>query len=459
MQVITGEYSPYINSATFTQNIVPGFDTVKVTGVRLSKVDQAVVSCSLSGQGTNKVHSANTSEAVVILAASGKYNNGESCWVEVSDPNEGASNRYGFMINGGGPTATSSVIVISPSVSSIWPIGSRQTISWKSYGDALRNNVQIGLIDNRYSTEVGDRAEQIIDYSTTNTGSYSWTVPARLGTMDLAVATSAVYQIIVHSWATSTPGVSGVSQPFSIITSSVPVPLNASPDIVSSMTVPSTILPGQVVNLGWKASDADNDDLSWQVDFGDSASMGTPCQIPHLQNGKDRVFQTNHAWSQAGTYQINVSVSDCVGGSDSELSSIVILPATSTPPVPPPTPTTINCKFDPIKYADYYADVKKTFGYDVAKLNNHWITWGISDGRSPCGADMPSCKFSGENYVSLYPDLIKAGVNGRNHYVQYGFKEGRDVCRKTIVSEAPGANYATASVGFENFLKLLRALR
>jgi len=76
-------------------------------------------------------------------------------------------------------------------------------IRWKSIGVAATENVQIGLIDTRYNTESGPRAEQMIAYSIPNTGSYSWTIPNTLGTMDLTVTRQPVYRIVVHSWATN----------------------------------------------------------------------------------------------------------------------------------------------------------------------------------------------------------------------------------------------------------------
>ena len=38
-------------------------------------------------------------------------------------------------------------------------------------------------------------------------------------------------------------------------------------------------------------------------------------------------------------------------------------------------------EFDPKFYADKYADLKKAFGYDAAKLLQHWVTYGKKEGR------------------------------------------------------------------------------
>lgn len=43
------------------------------------------------------------------------------------------------------------------------------------------------------------------------------------------------------------------------------------------------------------------------------------------------------------------------------------------------------CKFDPIRYADAYPDLKKAFGYNADQLLRHYNEWGAREGRSPCG--------------------------------------------------------------------------
>jgi hypothetical protein len=267
MQVITGEYSPYINSATYYQ-----YNTLKVSGIRLSNVSSAIVSCSYSGMVSNTVTATAATETTIGLT--GTYNSGESCWVQLRDAVEGDSNRYSFVTSSGGQTATTTLVS----------------------------------------------------------------------------------------------------------TTTMPVPTPAPIPVPVPTPVPTP--------------------------------TPTPTPVP-------------------------------------------------TPvPAPAPTPRTVSCKFDATKYADYYSDLKKAFGYDNTKLKNHWLTYGLGEGRTPCGADMPSCKFNGEAYVSLYPDLAKAGVAGRSHYTQYGINEGRDVCRQTVASEAPAAaNYATVVVGWETFMNLLKALR
>lgn len=80
--------------------------------------------------------------------------------------------------------------------------------------------------------------------------------------------------------------------------------------------------------------------------------------------------------------------------------------------------------FDYIYYADTYPDLKAAFGYNEAALRNHWLTYGINEGRSG------SPVYSGQYYLSHNGDLIAAfGRNNYraayNHFLRYGYKEKR----------------------------------
>ncbi len=86
------------------------------------------------------------------------------------------------------------------------------------------------------------------------------------------------------------------------------------------------------------------------------------------------------------------------------------------------------CAFDANAYANYYPDLKNAFGYDSSQLQNHWLTHGIYENRTPCGQKMSTCSFNAQTYVNLWPDLVKAQVNGLQHYINYGVYEGRGIC-------------------------------
>jgi len=116
------------------------------------------------------------------------------------------SDNY-FRITSGTPVTPPSITVLSPNGGENLSIGSTYTIQWNSSGLASSKNVQIGIIDTRYDTEGGERAEKIIAYSIPNTGSYSWTIPEKIDSMGLNITNDSVYKIIIHSWLDLETGV------------------------------------------------------------------------------------------------------------------------------------------------------------------------------------------------------------------------------------------------------------
>ena len=79
--------------------------------------------------------------------------------------------------------------------------------------------------------------------------------------------------------------------------------------------------------------------------------------------------------------------------------------------------------FDWQYYVNKYADLKKAYGNNQAKLKNHWITYGKKEGR------VASELFDAKYYLNKYPDLKNAYGNdyrkAYDHFVVYGIKEGR----------------------------------
>ena len=125
-----------------------------------------------------------------------------------------------------------SIKVTSPNGRESLTVGKSYKITWKSTGAASLRNVQIGIIDARFSTEAGERAEQTIAYSIPNTGSYTWIIPHNVNTMKLNSTKAAVYKIIVHSHLDAETGVAvgdSSDAPFSIIDLS-PVVTSISPE-------------------------------------------------------------------------------------------------------------------------------------------------------------------------------------------------------------------------------------
>jgi hypothetical protein len=107
----------------------------------------------------------------------------------------------------------------------------------------------------------------------------------------------------------------------------------------------------------------------------------------------------------------------------------------TTAPVAAAKTTTTECKFDAAAYSKFYPDLQKAFNGDAAKLKTHYKTYGLNEGRTPCGATLPTCKFVAAAYSSYYPDLQKA-FNGdadklKAHYINNGINENRNVCKVT----------------------------
>jgi len=81
--------------------------------------------------------------------------------------------------------------------------------------------------------------------------------------------------------------------------------------------------------------------------------------------------------------------------------------------------------FDPMYYANSYSDLKRHFGTDATKLFNHYINYGIKEGRQA------KSTFNVTIYKSSNPDLQNAfgEKDGYKpyvlHYLQYGHKEDR----------------------------------
>jgi N-acetylmuramoyl-L-alanine amidase CwlA len=80
--------------------------------------------------------------------------------------------------------------------------------------------------------------------------------------------------------------------------------------------------------------------------------------------------------------------------------------------------------FDPVYYSNTYVDLKKAFGTNESSLLDHFVTYGMKEGRQGCDW------FNVHTYKSKYTDLQKAfGSNLKSyyiHFIDYGYKEGRN---------------------------------
>lgn len=82
--------------------------------------------------------------------------------------------------------------------------------------------------------------------------------------------------------------------------------------------------------------------------------------------------------------------------------------------------------FDAEYYAEQYPDVVKVCGTDKDALYEHYVSYGIREGRN--GSEILNVKL----YRELYPDLDEAFGDDWEAYVEHyltsGVKEGRDGC-------------------------------
>lgn len=103
---------------------------------------------------------------------------------------------------------------------------------------------------------------------------------------------------------------------------------NHSPKL-ESFSLPANIQPGQLVSFNFSATDSDNDNLSWSIGWGDGMGEAGMCSIPTQHNGQGHDgqgwnYSPSHSWAEAGNYSVEVTVSDCNGGSDQESFNIYV---------------------------------------------------------------------------------------------------------------------------------------
>lgn len=95
---------------------------------------------------------------------------------------------------------------------------------------------------------------------------------------------------------------------------------------------------------------------------------------------------------------------------------------------------TIKKIFDASFYAKTYPDVAKVYGNAKESLWNHYVTYGMKEGRQIC----PS--FNVFAYISSYPDLRSAFgddlVEYYVHYADYGVNEGRQLTTLDAATKA-----------------------
>jgi hypothetical protein len=83
--------------------------------------------------------------------------------------------------------------------------------------------------------------------------------------------------------------------------------------------------------------------------------------------------------------------------------------------------------FDPIYYRYWYRDIAH-FG---AGARAHYLQFGWREGRDP------SVGFSTDGYLAANPDVAAAKINPLIHFLEHGFAEGRSGYQKDLRAPAP----------------------
>lgn len=99
------------------------------------------------------------------------------------------------------------------------------------------------------------------------------------------------------------------------------------------------------------------------------------------------------------------------------------------------------CIFNARKYSEANPDLQNAFRGNTKELKQHYINYGINEGRSPCGNINIGCKFDAQVYRSLNQDLNNL-TDPKDSYLKKGINEGRAVCPgvATASSHGPAAN-------------------
>ena len=79
--------------------------------------------------------------------------------------------------------------------------------------------------------------------------------------------------------------------------------------------------------------------------------------------------------------------------------------------------------FNSTYYADMYPDIKQAFGYNEEALRNHYYNYGIKEGRQ--ASPVFNCKYYLENNEDVRNAFGENYEEVFNHFVNYGIKEGR----------------------------------
>lgn len=229
-------------------------------------------------------------------------------------------------------SAVPSIAVLSPNGGETWTKGTTQTIKWRdntsipfcptgatcAVSEPKYYDVKLVTYFQPCTTTICPSYPYIAPYTIANNvygSSYNWSVGKYLDVLGIGkgdVAPDGSYTIQVCQTSSATCDSS--DSYFKIVASATTI--NSSPVINGIPAIPSDIKIGHSVSFSWGATDADGDNLSWSVSWGEGTGAAGACQLSNPQNKEGWTFTTSHAWQKAGTYTVKATVSDCRGGSD-----------------------------------------------------------------------------------------------------------------------------------------------
>lgn len=97
----------------------------------------------------------------------------------------------------------------------------------------------------------------------------------------------------------------------------LPAPLST-PPVIGTISGPTSLGLNTLGTWTASATDANKDDLSWSVNFGEGKSVLT-CKInPPVGTSQGWSYTASHSWSTAGSYTVTFYANDCKGGSASK---------------------------------------------------------------------------------------------------------------------------------------------
>ena len=215
-------------------------------------------------------------------------------------------------------TTTKNLTILSPNGGENWTMDSNQKITWAGVSDMFT----IKLISYVPPCVKGTVcALRPISTYTIAKGvasfSYNWQVGAN---QEGAKVYAGQYQIQICSY--TYPTICDTSDSYFNIISET-ISKNNAPEIVGGTSYAGTIIPGKLIDFNWSAKDADNDDLSWSITWGDTEGYFSATR-DCAQNGKGWNTKASHAFTKAGTYKVVATVNDCVGANATSVQYVTV---------------------------------------------------------------------------------------------------------------------------------------